>query len=670
MSQVYSTEPQTSGQVVFETTHGPISIHLWCKECPYTTRYFLQLCIDGYYNNLIFHRIVPNFLIQTGDAHYRQPQNQQQKQQSSSSSNINDDPYRQPPPPRYREQHNSIQAYERRRYELNSRIRFNHRGQIAMAIGIEDDDTNNNNTSRSHDDYNDSEVPRLQPQFFITLDTAAHLDGKHVCFGGVSGPTIFNALRMGQTDVYEEGEGQQTGSSSQSFSLAYQPRLLHEAPRILRTKVISVDLPSTVPPLVPTIEPPILPWNVVVDPNGSTTTDGNKNRNDVVDGTQRKKKKVRKGVKNVNLLSFGNDEELVDDEDVNDDDSDAGNDNNDDDNGKKKKKKSKIQSSHDVLASMIGNNKKGSRLVNHIDEELERRLLQTENIKEVETAGMILPEMKSQRSMEGGIEDDEVGPSTDPAETADMDDDKVQPLKPKYTNQSPYVEGPIAEMKSTNVPDAKTSTKDNKSTRTSPDNNDYNVSSIINNNNNKPPKKMSLVEARRAKYTNKMTTTQPKTKDDKQQREVDTMAKFQAFQQKIISQQATASGGDSDKRKSHSLENLDDNNDDNDNIVGHHHHNKRSDHKKKKKRRKTEDGGRGREIDSTGYHGQVLEMDTDEEDDGAWIQTKFKCKKHMDVNAKTGGDGRSMDDYVVLEERSSATDRKPDRKKSNSYVRL
>jgi cyclophilin family peptidyl-prolyl cis-trans isomerase len=136
MSQVYSTEPQTSGSVVFETTHGPLSIHLWCKECSYTVRFFLQLCVDGFYDNLVFHRIIPNFLIQTGDAHFRQVEN------GNGTDDPNDGiennaitPWRRPPPKQYRQQHQASEALDRRQYELNSRIRFNHRGQIAMALG-------------------------------------------------------------------------------------------------------------------------------------------------------------------------------------------------------------------------------------------------------------------------------------------------------------------------------------------------------------------------------------------------------------------------------------------------------------------------------------------------------------------------------------------------------
>mmetsp|Transcript_1432 Transcript_1432/g.3229 ORF Transcript_1432/g.3229 Transcript_1432/m.3229 type:complete len:94 (-) Transcript_1432:98-379(-) len=72
--------------------------------------------------------------------------------------------------------------------------------------------------------------------------------------------------------------------------------------------------------------------------------------------------------------------------------------------------------------------------------------------------------------------------------------------------------------------------------------------------------------------------------------------------------------------------------------------------------------GASRSSDS--YHGQILEKDFDASNDRDWMKTKFKCKKHMDIDAKAvGGDGRAVDDYVVVEERSSATNRKPGKRK-------
>jgi peptidyl-prolyl cis-trans isomerase SDCCAG10 len=258
MSTVYATEPQTAGRVIFETTHGPLELSLWSRECPATTRLFLQLCLDGYYEGMLFHRIVPNFLIQTGAV--RQTSNVSPSEKELQV---------------YRNQIHAPHTLERRTYELNSRIRFNHRGQIAMALGVSDED--------------DLEI--LQPQFFITLDEASHLDGKHVVFGTVTGPTVFNALRIGQVDVDEQ---------------TMQPTAMEHAPRIERVKIIDNPIHTDI---VPTV---LLPWKA------ATTTD-----------QPAKKKKKRKGVKNVNVLSFG--DEMQDDEGMG----------------------GGIQSSHDVIASGI-----------------------------------------------------------------------------------------------------------------------------------------------------------------------------------------------------------------------------------------------------------------------------------------------------------------------------
>ncbi|GAB1518236.1 Peptidyl-prolyl isomerase cwc27 [Rhizoctonia solani] len=57
----------TSGKVIIETSVGDIEIELWAKETPKTCRNFLALAMEGYYDGVIFHRIVPGFLVQTGD---------------------------------------------------------------------------------------------------------------------------------------------------------------------------------------------------------------------------------------------------------------------------------------------------------------------------------------------------------------------------------------------------------------------------------------------------------------------------------------------------------------------------------------------------------------------------------------------------------------------------
>ena len=52
--------------VVLETGMGKIKIKLYDKEAPVTTSNFKKLVNDGFYNGLIFHRIVHGFVIQAG----------------------------------------------------------------------------------------------------------------------------------------------------------------------------------------------------------------------------------------------------------------------------------------------------------------------------------------------------------------------------------------------------------------------------------------------------------------------------------------------------------------------------------------------------------------------------------------------------------------------------
>ncbi len=52
--------------VVFETTQGSFSIELYDDAKPLTVGNFLKLVDKGFYDGLIFHRIIPNFMIQGG----------------------------------------------------------------------------------------------------------------------------------------------------------------------------------------------------------------------------------------------------------------------------------------------------------------------------------------------------------------------------------------------------------------------------------------------------------------------------------------------------------------------------------------------------------------------------------------------------------------------------
>ena len=50
----------------FETTLGNFTVELFDKEAPVTTDNFRQYVRDGFYDGLIFHRVIPGFVIQGG----------------------------------------------------------------------------------------------------------------------------------------------------------------------------------------------------------------------------------------------------------------------------------------------------------------------------------------------------------------------------------------------------------------------------------------------------------------------------------------------------------------------------------------------------------------------------------------------------------------------------
>ncbi len=150
MSNSYHTEPPTNGKVLIKTNFGDIDIELWAKEAPLACRNFIQLALEGYYDHTLVNRVVKGFMIQMGD-----PTNS-----GTGGSSIWNKPFKD---------------------EVHGRIKFNHRGQVAMA-----------NNNRPHNNMS---------QFFITVDNCDWLNGKHTIFGKVTGSTIFNVIRMSETDT-------------------------------------------------------------------------------------------------------------------------------------------------------------------------------------------------------------------------------------------------------------------------------------------------------------------------------------------------------------------------------------------------------------------------------------------------------------------------------------
>ncbi len=52
---------------VFETNKGTFEIELFTDKAPITTKNFIDLAEKGFYDNLIFHRVIKDFMIQGGD---------------------------------------------------------------------------------------------------------------------------------------------------------------------------------------------------------------------------------------------------------------------------------------------------------------------------------------------------------------------------------------------------------------------------------------------------------------------------------------------------------------------------------------------------------------------------------------------------------------------------
>jgi cyclophilin family peptidyl-prolyl cis-trans isomerase len=49
------------------TNHGTIEVELYPDEAPKTVENFRKLAADGFYDGVVFHRVIPDFMIQGGD---------------------------------------------------------------------------------------------------------------------------------------------------------------------------------------------------------------------------------------------------------------------------------------------------------------------------------------------------------------------------------------------------------------------------------------------------------------------------------------------------------------------------------------------------------------------------------------------------------------------------
>ena len=138
MAQQYSAPPamtlddSKSYSATFKTNHGDIEIELFRSQAPVTVNNFVFLARDGFYNDVIFHRIIPGFMIQGGDP------------DGTGTGG-----------PGYKFQD-----------EFDESLAFDRTGILAMA---------------------NSGPATNGSQFFITVAPTPHLNGKHTIFGRITG---------------------------------------------------------------------------------------------------------------------------------------------------------------------------------------------------------------------------------------------------------------------------------------------------------------------------------------------------------------------------------------------------------------------------------------------------------------------------------------------------
>ena len=52
--------------ITIKTNHGDMSVDLFDEKAPISCENFRQYATDGFFNGTIFHRVIPNFMIQGG----------------------------------------------------------------------------------------------------------------------------------------------------------------------------------------------------------------------------------------------------------------------------------------------------------------------------------------------------------------------------------------------------------------------------------------------------------------------------------------------------------------------------------------------------------------------------------------------------------------------------
>lgn len=60
-------DPKKSYTAVLKTERGDIQVNLFADKAPITVNNFVFLAREGFYDNITFHRVIPDFMVQGGD---------------------------------------------------------------------------------------------------------------------------------------------------------------------------------------------------------------------------------------------------------------------------------------------------------------------------------------------------------------------------------------------------------------------------------------------------------------------------------------------------------------------------------------------------------------------------------------------------------------------------
>lgn len=150
--------------IVMKTNKGDIELELYKDKAPVTVDNFLKLINDGFYKNIKFHRVMENFMIQTGDPNTRGVEGKDFVY--DQNKNPNNLPIAGTGGPGYKFKD-----------EFDSSLKFDKPGVLAMA-------NSGPNTNGS--------------QIFITHVPTDWLNGKHTIFGQVTnGQDVVNSIKQG-----------------------------------------------------------------------------------------------------------------------------------------------------------------------------------------------------------------------------------------------------------------------------------------------------------------------------------------------------------------------------------------------------------------------------------------------------------------------------------------